>query len=67
MPWCSRASAGGSIRCSREPNLRYVLLPGAEEACEMTGVTIVLIGLLRYVEHHIGVMDVRIVDDLPRR
>lgn len=44
-------------------NLPYVLLAGAEEACEMTGVTIVLIGLLRYLEHHIGVVDVCVVDD----
>lgn len=48
-------------------NLPYVLLAGAEEACEMIGVTVVLIGLLRYVEHHIGVIDVRIVDDLSHR
>ena len=46
-------------------NLPYMLLAGVEEACEMTGVTIVLIGLLRYLEHHIGVIDVRVVDDLP--
>ena len=48
-------------------NLPYVLLAGAEEACEMIGVTVVLIGLLRYIEQHVGAIDVHIVDDLSHR
>jgi hypothetical protein len=48
-------------------NLPYVLLATAEEACEMTGVAIVLVGLLRYIEQYVGVIDIHIIDDLPHR
>ena len=48
-------------------SVRYVLLATAEEACEMTGVTIVLVGLLRYIEQHVGVIEIRVIDDLSHR
>ena len=44
-------------------NVPYLLLAAAEEACELTGVTIVLVGLLRYAERHVGVINVHLVDD----
>ena len=48
-------------------SVRYVLLATAEEACEMTGVTIVLVGLLRYIEQHVGVIEIRVIDDISHR
>ena len=45
-------------------NVPYVLLATVEEVCELTGVTIVLVGLLRYAERHVGVINVHLVDDL---
>lgn len=44
-------------------NVPYLLLAAAEEACELTGVTIVLVVLLRYAERHVGVINVHLVDD----
>ena len=35
-------------------NLPYVLLSATEEACEMVGVAMVLVGLLRHIERHSG-------------
>jgi hypothetical protein len=47
-------------------NVTYVLLATAEEACEMAGVSLVLMGLLRHVERAIGPLEVDWAD-LPRR
>ncbi len=44
-------------------NVPYVLLATVEEVCELTGVTIVLVGVLRYAERHVGVINVHLVDD----
>jgi len=43
-------------------NVTYVLLVTVEEACEMIGVAIVLVGLLRHIERHVGRIDLRVVD-----
>lgn len=40
-------------------SVTYVLLATAEEVCEMAGVTTVLAGLLRHLEHHVGALELR--------
>ncbi len=44
-------------------NLPYVLLATCEEACEMAGVTVALIGILRHIEYHVGPVEMLVVGD----